>query len=338
MTAAVDARADQNTTTKMTMAVAMNSALDLAMARDESVVLLGEDIADPAGGVFKVTKGLSTKYGTERVRATPIAETAIVGAAVGAALAGLRPVAEIMFMDFMTVCIDQITNHAAKLRYMSGGHSSVPLTIRTTVGEQRFGAQHTQSLETWFMHTPGIKVVMPSNPVDAKGLLASCIADDDPCLYIENVSLAYSQKDEVPVGEYFTPLGEASVARGGRDVTIVTYGPAVHTVLAAATTLAEEGVDVEVIDLRSLMPLDLDTIMASVSRTSKLLIVHDAHTFLGPGAEIAARVADEMFTELDAPVRRLGAGFSPAPYAPSGLSFHPTANDVVSAVRNLVEF
>ncbi|MFF2109405.1 alpha-ketoacid dehydrogenase subunit beta [Rhodococcus koreensis] len=338
MTATVQPVVDKSSTKRMTMAVAMNSALDLAMDRDDSVILLGEDIADPAGGVFKVTKGLSTKYGTGRVRATPISETAIIGAAVGAALAGMRPVAEIMFMDFVTVCLDQITNHAAKLRYMSGGHSSVPLTIRTTVGEQRFGAQHTQSLETWFMHTPGIKVVMPSNPIDAKGLLASCIADGDPCLYIENISLAYSQKDEVPVGEYFTPLGEAAVTRAGRDVTVITYGPAVHTAVAAAEVLAGEGIEVEVVDLRTLMPLDMDTVLASTSRTGRALIVHDAHTFLGPGAEIAAQIANDLFGELKAPVRRLGAGFSPAPYAPSGLDFHPTADGVAAAIRNIVDY
>ncbi|QSE92106.1 alpha-ketoacid dehydrogenase subunit beta [Rhodococcus pseudokoreensis] len=338
MTATVEPELGTSSTKRMTMAVAMNSALDLAMDRDDSVLLLGEDIADPAGGVFKVTKGLSTKYGTGRVRATPISETAIIGAAVGAALAGMRPVAEIMFMDFVTVCLDQITNHAAKLRYMSGGHSSVPLTIRTTVGEQRFGAQHTQSLETWFMHTPGIKVVMPSNPIDAKGLLASCIADNDPCLYIENISLAYSQKDEVPVKEYFTPLGEAAVTRAGRDVTVITYGPAVHTAVAAAEVLAAEGVEVEVIDLRTLMPLDMDTVLASASRTGRALIVHDAHTFLGPGAEIAAQIANDLFGELKGPVRRVGTGFSPAPYAPSGLDFHPTSDTVAAAICELVDY
>lgn len=338
MTTTIEPSTVSGETAVMTMAAAMNSALDLAMANDDSVVLLGEDIADPAGGVFKVTKGLSIKYGTDRVRATPIAETAIVGAAVGAALSGMRPVAEVMFMDFVTVCLDQITNHAAKLRYMSGGHSPVPLTIRTTVGEQRFGAQHTQSLETWFLHTPGIKVVMPSNPVDAKGLLATCIADDDPCLYIENVSLAYSQKTEVPLGEYRIPLGEAAVARPGRDISVITYGPAVHTVAAAAKQLEAESVDIEIIDLRTLMPLDMDTVFASATRTGRVLIVHEAHTFLGPGAEIAARVADELFGELSAPVRRLGAGYSPAPYAPSGLNFHPTADDVVAAVRALVDY
>lgn len=321
---------------QMTMAVAMNSALDLAMAGDEKVLLLGEDIADPAGGVFKITKGLSTKYGTDRVRATPIAETAIIGAAVGAAMAGYRPVAEIMFMDFVTVCLDQITNHAAKLRYMSGGHSTVPLTVRTCVGEQRFGAQHTQSLESWFMHTPGIKVVMPSTPYDAKGLLASCIADDDPCLYIENVRLAYSQKQEIPVGEYRIPLGEADIKRSGTDLSVITYGPAVHTALEAAEELDRDGIGIEVVDLRSLMPLDMDTVLASVERTRRAVVLHDAHTFCGPGAEIAAQISDRLFGRLATPVKRLGAGFSPAPYAPSGLDFLPTAGELTALVRDLL--
>ncbi|MGH3633070.1 MAG: alpha-ketoacid dehydrogenase subunit beta [Mycobacterium sp.] len=323
-------------TAQMTMAVAMNSALDLALAGDERVILLGEDIADPAGGVFKVTKGLSTKYGTERVRATPIAETAIVGAAVGAALAGYRPVAEVMFMDFLTECLDQIANHAAKLRYMSGGGSTVPVTIRSCVGEQRFGAQHTQTLESWFMHTPGIKVVMHATPYDAKGLLATCIADDDPCLYIENVRLAYTQKQEIPVGEYRIPLGSADIKRSGRDVSVISYGPAVHTALAAADELAGEGVEVEVADLRSLVPLDMDTVLESVARTRRAVVLHDAHTFCGPGAEIAAQLGDRLFGQLAAPVKRLGAGYSPAPYAPSGLGFLPTADELTALIRDLV--
>lgn len=323
-------------TETMTMAVAMNSALDWALENSADVVLLGEDIADPAGGVFKVTKGLSTKHGTDRVRATPIAETAIVGAAVGAAMTGMRPVAEVMFVDFTTVCIDQITNHAAKLRYMSGGATTVPLTVRTTIGEQRFGAQHTQSLEAWYMHTPGIKVVMPSTAADAKGLLTSCIFDDDPCLFIDNVSLLYSQKGEVPTGEHRVPLGRSAVRRTGSSATIVSYGAAVHTSLAAAETLAGQGIEVEVIDLRTLVPLDLEPVIESVYKTRRALVVHDAHTFCGPGAEVVAQVTEAAFGELLAPVKRLGAGYSPAPYAPSGLDFHPTEQTVVQAVDALL--
>lgn len=315
----------------MTMVQAMNAALDLAMAEDEKVILLGEDIADPIGGVLKVTKGLSTKYGTARVRATPIAETGIVGAAVGAALGGYRPVAEIMFMDFLTVCLDQIVNHAAKLRYMSGGHTPVPLTIRTAVGTQRFGAQHCQNLEAWFMHVPGIKVVVPSNPADAKGLLAACIADDDPCLYVEHIGLAFTEKGEVPPGRHVVPLGSAHTVRAGADVTVITYGMQVRNAVTAADSLAEQGISVEVIDLRSLVPLDLDTILASAERTRRAVIVHDAHTFCGPGAELAARINEELFGELLAPVLRVGAGYSPVPFS-AALEFHPTPDRIRAAV------
>ena len=219
------------TTEAMTSAGAMKSALDCAMTQDAKVLILGEDVADPIGGVFKVTKGLSTKFGTHRVRATPISEQAIVGTAIGLSMAGYRPVAEIMFFDFITVAMDQLVNHAAKLRYMSGGATPAPITVRTTVGGRRFGAQHAQSLEAWFMHTPGIKVVMPSGPRDAKGLLLSCIFDDDPCLYIEHMGLAYSTTEEVPIGDFRIPLGQANVAAAGdRTPPSITYGPMVRPV------------------------------------------------------------------------------------------------------------
>lgn len=321
---------------RMTMAVALNSALDHAMDLDDKVIVIGEDVADPAGGVLKVTKGLSTKYGTGRVRATPIAEQAIVGAAIGAALGGYRPVAEVMYMDFTAVCLDQIVNHAAKLRYMSGGATPVPLTIRTCIGMQRFGAQHAQSLEAWFMHTPGIKVVMPSSAIEAKGLLASCIADDDPCLFVENFAMIFSQKGEVPVGEYRIPLGEAAVKREGSDVSVITYGAAVHTALDAAEKAASAGISLEVIDLRTLVPLDWDTVLGSVGRTRRAIVLHDATTFCGPGAEIASRITEELFEELLAPVKRLGAAYTPAPYAPSGLGFLPTAADVLEGATRLM--
>lgn len=319
----------------MTMAQAMNSALHLAMDADSKVVLLGEDIADPIGGVLKVTKGLSTKYGRDRVRATPISETAIVGAAVGLALGGYRPVAEIMFMDFTTVCLDQIVNHAAKLRYMSGGHTPVPLTVRTSVGTQRFGAQHAQNLEAWYMHVPGIKVVIPATAADAKGLLAACIADDDPCLFIDHFSLVFTTKDEVPVGAHHVPLGVAATRRAGDDVTIVTYGAQVHTALAAAETLAEQGIAAEVIDLRTLVPLDTETVFASVERTRRAIVVHDAHTFGGPGAEIAAQITEHLWGDLLAPVLRVGAGYSPVPFAPE-LGFHPKGDDIVAAAHKVM--
>lgn len=327
--------ADQQVT-RMTMAVALNSALDHAMELDDKVIIIGEDVADPAGGVLKVTKGLSTKYGTDRVRATPIAEQAIVGAAIGAALGGYRPIAEVMYMDFTAVCLDQIVNHAAKLRYMSGGASPVPLTIRTCIGMQRFGAQHAQSLEAWFMHTPGIKVVMPSTATEAKGLLASCIADDDPCLFVENFAMVFSQKDDVPVGEFRIPLGEAAVKRAGSDVSVITYGAAVHTALEAAEQAAAAGISLEVIDLRTLVPLDWDTVLQSVGRTRRAIVLHDATTFCGPGAEIAARINEELFEELLTPVKRLGAAYTPAPYAPSGLGFLPTAADILDGAKHLM--
>src|SRR5256885_5166189 len=223
---------------EMTTAVALNSALDEALAADPKVLLLGEDIADPSGGVFKVTKGLSTKHGTARVRDPPIAEQSILGAAIGAALGGYRPVAEVMFFDFVTVAMDQLVNHAAKFRYLSGGQHPVPLTVRTVVGNSRFGAQHSQSLEAWFMHTPGINVVFPSTPSDAKGLLASCVFDDDPCLFIEHVALHYSQKEMVPAGDHRVPLGQAAVRRAGGDVTVISYRAPMPRAPAAAGTPA----------------------------------------------------------------------------------------------------
>jgi len=320
---------------EMTTAVAMNSALDLALAADPKVVLLGEDIADPSGGVFKVTKGLSTRHGRDRVRDTPIAEQSILGAAIGAALAGYRPVAEVMFFDFLTVAMDQLVNHAAKFRYLSGGQHPVPITVRTAVGNSRFGAQHSQSLEAWFMHTPGVKVVFPSTPSDAKGLLASCVFDDDPCLFIEHVGLHYSQKEPVPAGEHRVPLGQAAVRRPGDDVTVVSYGAQMPGVLAAAETLAGEGISVEAIDLRSLVPLDFSTVLASVARTRRAVVVHGATRFAGPGAEIAATVTEELFEDLAQPVVRLGARYVPTPFLASGLEALPVADDVVEAVRRL---
>ena len=320
---------------EMTTAVAMNSALDLALATDPKVILLGEDIADPSGGVFKVTKGLSTRHGPQRVRDTPIAEQSILGAAIGAALAGYRPVAEVMFFDFMTVAMDQFVNHAAKFRYLSGGQHPVPVTVRTVVGNSRFGAQHSQSLEAWFMHTPGIKVAFPSTPSDAKGLLASCIFDDDPCLFIEHVGLHYSQKEPVPIGDHRVPLGRAAVRRPGDDVTVVSYGAQMPGVLAAAETLAGEGISVEVIDLRSLVPLDFPTVLGSVARTGRAVVVHGAIRFAGPGAEIAATITEELFGQLARPVVRLGARYVPTPFLASGLESLPVAADVVEAVRRL---
>ncbi len=326
----------RSATEAMTAANALNLALDEALARDPKVILLGEDIADPAGGVFKVTKGLSTKHGNDRVRTTPISEQAIIGSAVGLAMSGYRPVAEIMFLDFLLVAVDQVVNHAAKLRYMSGGHTPVPLVIRTCVGQSRFGAQHSQSLEAWFMHTPGMKVVMPSSAAEYKGLLTASIEDDDPVLFIEHVNLYYGPKQEVPVGDYRIPLGQADIVRPGNDATLISYGPAVPTCLAAAESLAADGIEAEVIDLRTLVPLDMATVLDSVGRTGRAVVVHEATQFCGAGAEIASVITEQLFGDLLAPVQRLGAVYSPTPFSPA-LNGYPTADSVTAAVRALVK-
>ncbi|MCA1842961.1 MAG: alpha-ketoacid dehydrogenase subunit beta [Actinobacteria bacterium] len=318
----------------MNLATAVHSALDGALAADPKVILLGEDIADPAGGVFKTTQGLSTKYGAHRVRATPIAEQSILGAAIGASLGGYRPVAEIMFFDFITVCLDQLVNHAAKFRYMSGGQTPVPLVVRTAVGSKRFGAQHAQQLEAWLMHTPGLCVVMPSTPFDAKGLLTSAIFGEDPVVFIEHINLLFGAKDPVPVEDYRIPLGRAAVRMPGDDVTIVTYGEQVAVALEAAEGLAADGIEAEVIDLRSLVPLDMPTVLASVSRTKRAIVTHGATTFCGPGAEIASQISEQLFGDLVAPVARLGARYAPIPFS-ADLEVYPTAADIVAAARRL---
>ena len=298
----------------MSVRSAINLALDEALEDDPRVVILGEDISD--NGVFGVTKGLAAKHGADRVRDTPISEQAIVGAAVGAALGGLRPVAEIMFMDFLGLCLDQLANHAAKLRYMSGGLTPVPMVLRTAVGGGlQVGAQHSQMLEAWLTHVPGLKVVVPSTASDARGLLASCIADEDPCVFIEQVMLL-SRKgalDDKPV-----PLGVADIKRPGADVTVVTYGRQVHDAIAVADALAQRGVDVEVLDLRSLVPLDEAAVMESVRRTRRAVILHEAVVTGGFGAELAAGISEALFGRLVAPVLRVGALPAPLPYA-SGL-------------------
>ena len=316
---------------------AINQALDAALRADPKVILLGEDIGDPSGGVFKATMGLSTRYGTDRVRPTPISEQAILGAAIGAAIAGYRPVAEIMIMDFLAVCLDQLANHAAKLRYMSGGQTTVPITVRCSAGGgMQFGAQHSEMLEAWLCHVPGLKVVVPSCAGDAKGLLTTCIFDDDPCVFVEQ-TLGYFMPSEVPVGPYAIPLGQAAVRRAGADLTIISYGRQVNEALAAATILEADGIDAEVVDLRSLVPLDLDTIIASVTKTRRALVVHEAVTRCGFGAELSAQITEHAFDRLVAPVRRLGARNTPVPYARElEAVFAPTKADVAAAARALV--
>ena len=300
----------------VTAAEAARMAIEEAMAADPTVIALGEEVADPeGGGIRKVTKGLSTRFGSDRVKSTPISEQAIMGAAVGAAIAGMRPVAEIMLMNFLTLALDQLINHAAKLRYMSGGATSVPLTVRTMTGAGRsLGGQHSDMVEAWLAHTPGLKVVVPSTPADYKGLLYACIFDDDPCVFIEN-SIQLSARGDVPVGTHIIPLGKANIVRPGSDVTVIGYGRPMDDVKKVAEKLAGEGVSVEVIDLRSIVPLDDETILTSVGKTKRAVIVHEAVRSFGVGAEIAARIHEHLFGELAAPVQRLGMPYAPVPFS-----------------------
>lgn len=318
----------------MTYSEAINAALREEMRRDPKVYILGEDVGI-FGGCFGVTQGLFEEFGAGRVIDTPISETAIIGTSVGAAAAGLRPVPEIMFMDFMAVCLDEVFNQAAKMRYMFGGRAKIPMTVRTVSGAGcSAAAQHSQSLEAWFTHIPGLKVVMPSTPADAKGLLISAIRDDNPVMFIEHKML-YGISGPVPDGEYTIPLGKADVKREGKDVTIVATSLMVHKALAAAETLAAEGLEVEVIDPRSLQPLDKDTILKSVEKTGKLLVVQEAVKFGGFGGEIAAIVAEEAFDLLDAPIKRVGAPFVPVPFAPNlENAYIPSVENIINAVRS----
>jgi pyruvate dehydrogenase E1 component beta subunit len=323
---------------EMTMREALNLALDQALERDEAVFLLGEDIADP--GAMGTTRGLSTKFGPERVLDTPISEAAIVGAAIGAAMDGMRPVAEIMIMDFIGIAADQIINHAAKMRFMSGGRTSAPITVRTAVyGGLGSGATHSQSLEAWFMHVPGLKVIIPSTPRDGKGLLTSAIFDDDPCLFIESMRLL-GHRGPVPLDpEFSIPLGQADVKCSGTDVTVITYGRTVLEALAAAGELEQQGISAEVLDLRTLLPLDIDRMADSVGKTRRAVVVHDAVQYAGPGAEIAALLQEELFDTLAAPVQRVGGSFVPIPAA-HGLESQvfPNAAGIAIAARKTLEY
>jgi pyruvate/2-oxoglutarate/acetoin dehydrogenase E1 component/TPP-dependent pyruvate/acetoin dehydrogenase alpha subunit len=323
----------------LTFSQAVNEALAIALEADPRVFLLGEDIADPAGGVLKTTYGLSTRFGRDRVRPTPIAETGIIGAAIGAAMAGMRPIPEIMINDFLMVAMDQLANHAAKLRYMSGGRTSVPLTIRTVtagfVGS--FGAQHSQSLESWLAHTPGLKVVYPSTPADAKGLLLSCIWDDDPCVFFE-AARVYFNPGPVPEGDYRIPLGVADIKRSGSDVTIVGYGWPVIEALGVAEQIATEGISVAVVDLRSIVPLDLETVLASVRKTGRAIVVHAGVGFAGFGAELAAQIHHELHDVLKAPVGRVCGRYTPIPFSQGIEALHfPTAERIAAGVRDLMK-
>ncbi|PKN64027.1 MAG: alpha-ketoacid dehydrogenase subunit beta [Deltaproteobacteria bacterium HGW-Deltaproteobacteria-15] len=314
---------------------AISEALREEMARDENVFVLGEDVGQ-FGGVFQSTAKLWETFGPSRVMDTPISEQAIVGAALGAALAGLRPVAEIMFVDFTGLAMDQIANQCAKFHFMTGGQAVVPVVIKTQggvgIGD---AAQHSQSLEAWHTHVPGLKVVMPSTPYDAKGLLKSSIREDNPVVFIEH-KLLYQTKGPVPDEEYTIPLGKADIKREGRDVTIVTWSKMVLDCLEASARLEKESIDAEVVDLRTLAPLDLDTIVRSVEKTGKVVIVHEACKTGGFGAEIAARIVENAFDYLDAPIKRVAAVDTPIPYAaPLYRAVIPDPEKIVRGVKEL---
>lgn len=294
---------------------ALTEALKEEMRRDPAVFVAGEDVG-LMGGSFGVTHGLLKEFGEERVRDTPISESAIVGLAVGSGVTGMRPVVELMFIDFAAVCMDQIVNQAAKMRYMFGGKAKLPITIRACTGAGfAASAQHSQSLEAWFIHVPGLKVVAPSNPYDAKGLLKSAIRDDNPVIFLEH-KLLYGKRGEIPEEEYLVPIGKAQIVREGADLTLISWAKMVDTCLSASEKLAGEGVQAEVIDLRTLSPLDKETIYRSVEKTGKVVIVHEACLTGGFGGEIAALIADEAFDYLDGPVKRVAAPDVPIPFNP----------------------
>jgi pyruvate/2-oxoglutarate/acetoin dehydrogenase E1 component len=315
---------------------AIRESLLQEMETDEAVIVMGEDIGR-VGGVFRATDGLYERFGAERVRDTPISECGFVGAGVGAALTGLRPVVELQFYDFATVAMDQIANQAAKLRFMMGGSPRIPLVVRgASGGGVRLAAQHSQSLEAIFCHLPGLVVVMPSSPFEAKGLLSAAIRDDNPVMFLEQKQLFFGEPEAVPEESYALPLGRARVAREGSDVTVVATGALVTHALRAAKELERDGTSVEVVDPRTLYPLDLDTILASVAKTSRVVVAHEAVSFCGIGAEIAAEIAQHGFWDLDAPPVRVGAPHRPIPYEKSlELQTIPGSAEIVAAVRSL---
>ena len=320
----------------LTYSQAINEALREEMRADDRVFLMGEDIGHH-GGVFRVTKDLIDEFGPERVRDTPISESAFVGLGIGSAMAGMRPVVELLFMDFALVAADQIVNQAAKLRYMAGGSVSVPIVIRAQQGGGRGnGAQHSQSFESWFAQVPGLITVAPSTPADAKGLLKSAIRAGNPVIFIEH-KLLYNTKGDVPSGEYTIPIGKADVKRVGRDITIVSYSRTLLFALQAAEQLSQRGIEVEVIDLRTIEPLDMDTVLESIRGTVRLLVVHESHANCGIGAEIIARVNELAPDVLITPASRLGAKHVPIPVAESlEDAVLPQVQDIVKAVEMMM--
>lgn len=321
---------------EITYAQAINDAISEEMRSNPDVFMMGEDIGEYCGA-FGVSRGMLEEFGPERIMDTPISEQAFVGGAVGAAMTGMRPIVELMFSDFMCVCFDELVNEAAKLRFMFGGKVSVPMVMRTPSGSGTgAAAQHSQSLEALMAHMPGLKVVIPSTPYDAKGLLKAAIRDDNPVMFLEQKQL-YRIKGEVPDGDYTIPLGLADIKREGSDITLVTYGKIVNMCLEAANELANDGISAEVIDIRSMAPLDTETIIQSVKKTKRLLITHEAVQFCGLGAEIAAMIADsEAFYYLDAPIRRIGSMSTPIPFNPVlEREIGPTKEKIIVAVREL---
>jgi pyruvate/2-oxoglutarate/acetoin dehydrogenase E1 component len=320
----------------ITYAQALNEALREEMLRDERVFLMGEDIG-LHGGIFRVTQNLFQEFGAERVRDTPISESGFIGLGIGAAACGMRPVAELLFMDFALVAADQIVNQVAKMRYMSGGQVQLPLVIRTQQGGGRGnGAQHSQSFESWLAQVPGLILIAPSTPADAKGLLKSAIRCGNSVVFIEH-KLLYNVKGEVPEDEYTLPIGKAEVKRVGRDITIVSYSRTLHFVLQAADQLAEKGIEAEVIDLRTIEPLDMDTIVESVRGTGRLLVVHESDANCGLGAEIVARIYELIPEQLVAPARRLGAKHVPIPVAEQlENAVLPQVSDIFQLVEDMM--
>jgi pyruvate dehydrogenase E1 component beta subunit len=322
---------------EMTMVQALNDALRTSMRRDERVVVLGEDVGK-LGGVFRVTQGLQSEFGDERVIDTPLAEGGIVGAAIGMALYGLRPVPEIQFADFIYPAFDQIVNEAAKYRYRSGGEMSVPMVIRTpTGGGIRGGHYHSQSPESLFIHTAGLKVVCPSNPYDAKGLLLASMQEDDPVIFFEPKRVYRAARMDVPEGVYTVPLGKAAIVRPGEHVTVLAWGAMLYEALAAAEEIAAEGIEAEVLDLRTLWPIDIDTVVESVKRTGRVVVVHEAPKTCGFGAELVSLVCEKAFLHLEAPPVRVTGFDTPFPYTLEN-EYLPLAHRIVPALRDTVRY
>ena len=322
---------------EVTYAQAINEGLREEMQRDPNVVVMGEDVGN-YGGVFGVTRGLYDEFGAERVRDCPLSEAAFVGAGVGLAIAGKPAVVELEFLDFLTFAMDPVVNQAAKLRYFWGGQVTVPLVIRAPVAAQMgFGSQHSQSLEAWLMHVPGLKIAMSSTPYDAKGLIKTAVRDNNPVVFIENIAL-YATRGEIPDEEYLIPFGSADIKRPGNDVTVVAVSTMVSASLQAADELAKEGIDIEVIDPRTLAPLDIDTIIESVKKTGRLVVAHQASKTGGVGAEIAQQVTEQAFDYLDGPVVRVAAKDVPSPASQTlEAAMYPDSKDIIEACRSFTE-